>query len=135
MRLRMEKKLPDFFIEKIVEQYGEEVSQEIFQGLKENKKTTFRVNKVKSNVEEVKRILNDNNIKFENLKFYEDAFIVEKSFEEQLKKLEIYGSGKIYIQSLSSMLPVLFLAPKDKENILDMCSAPRRKDNSNFEFN
>ena len=69
------------------------------------------------------------------MKFYEDAFIVEKSFEEQLKKLEIYGSGKIYIQSLSSMLPVLFLAPKDKENILDMCAAPRRKDNSNFEFN
>lgn len=135
MRLKMEKKLPEFFIEKIVEQYGEDVSQKIFQGLKENKKTTFRVNKVKSNVEEIRRILNDNNINFDNLKFYEDAFIVEKSFEEKLKKLEIYSSGKIYIQSLSSMLPVLFLAPKDKENILDMCAAPRRKDNSNFEFN
>ena len=135
MRLKMEKKLPEFFIEKIVEQYGEDVSQKIFQGLKENKKTTFRVNKVKSNVEEIRRILNDNNINFDNLKFYEDAFIGEKSFEEKLKKLEIYSSGKIYIQSLSSMLPVLFLAPKDKENILDMCAAPRRKDNSNFEFN
>ena len=127
----MEKNLPKFLTEKIVEYYGENVSQEICKGLIENKKTTFRVNKIKSNIEEVRRILNDNNISFENVDFYEDAFIVEKDFEEKLKSLELYNSGKIYMQSLSSMMPVLYLNPKEKENILDMCSAPRRENNSN----
>lgn len=127
----MEKNLPKFLTEKIVEQYGGNVAQEIFKGLLENKKTTFRVNKIKSNIEEVRKILNDNNISFENVDFYEDAFIVEKDFEEKLRSLELYNSGKIYMQSLSSMMPVLYLNPKEKENILDMCSAPRRKNNSN----
>ena len=129
--LKMEKNLPKFLTEKIVEQYGENIAQEIFKGLLENKKTTFRVNKIKSNIEEVRKILNDNNISFENVDFYEDAFIVEKDFEEKLRSLELYNSGKIYMQSLSSMMPVLYLNPKEKENILDMCSAPRRKNDSN----
>ena len=127
----MEKDLHKFLIEKIVDQYGEDVAQEIFNGLQDNKKTTFRLNKVKSNFEEITKALNDNNIDFEKVNFYEDAFIVEKDFEEKLRNLELYNSGKIYMQSLSSMMPVLYLNPKEKENILDMCSAPRRKNNSN----
>ena len=131
----MEKDLHKFLIEKIVDQYGEDVAQEIFNGLQDNKKTTFRVNKVKSSFEEITRTLIDNNIDFEKVNFYEDAFIVERKFEEQLKKLEIYNSGKIYMQSLSSMMPVLVLEPSNRENILDMCAAPRWKNYSNCKFN
>ena len=131
----MEKDLHKFLIEKIVDQYGEDVAQEIFNGLQDNKKTTFRLNKVKSNFEEITKALNDNNIDFEKVNFYEDAFIVERKFEEQLKKLEIYNSGKIYMQSLSSMMPVLVLEPSNRENILDMCAAPRWKNYSNCKFN
>ena len=131
----MEKDLHKFLIEKIVDQYGEDVAQEIFNGLQDNKKTTFRVNKVKSSFEEITRTLIDNNIDFEKVNFYEDAFIVERKFEKQLKKLEIYNSGKIYMQSLSSMMPVLVLEPSNRENILDMCAAPRWKNYSNCKFN
>ena len=31
-----------------------------------------------------------------------------------------------YLQSLSSMIPALIVNPGEKENILDMCSAPGR---------
>ena len=123
----MEKELPDFFIKKINEQYGENISKEIIDGLNENKKTTFRINRIKSNSKEIEEILNQNNISFSKTNFYEDSYILEENSEEKIKNLEIYNSGKIYLQSLSSMLPVLVLDPKEKENILDMCSAPGGK--------
>ena len=127
----MEKSVPNFFTEKLIEQYGEEIAEKIINGLKQNRKTTFRVNRIKSDCKEIEMILNENKIDFSKTDFYEDSFILEENSEEKLKKLDIYESGKIYLQSLSSMMPVLVLEPKEKENILDMCSAPRRKDESN----
>ena len=127
----MEKELPEFFIQKLNEQYGEDISKEIIKGLKENKKTTFRVNRIKSSLEEIEEVLNKNNISFSKNDCYEDSYILDENSEEKIRNLEIYNSGKIYLQSLSSMLPVLVLEPKEKENILDMCSAPRWKNNSN----
>lgn len=127
----LEKNVPNFLIEKLNEQYGEDITGKIINGLIQNKKTTFRVNKIKSNYKEVEDILTQNNIKYSNSDFYKDSFILEENSEEKIKDLDIYKSGKIYLQSLSSMLPVLVLEPKEKENILDMCSAPRRKNQSN----
>ena len=127
----MEKSVPNFFTERLIEQYGEEVAEKIINGLKQNRKTTFRVNRIKSDCKEIENVLNENKIDFSKTDFYEDSFILEENSEEKLKKLDIYESGKIYLQSLSSMMPVLVLEPKEKENILDMCSAPRRKDESN----
>ena len=130
----MEKEIPEFLIKKIEEQYGDS-SLNIIEGLKKEKKTTFRVNKIKSNNSEIENVLKENNIEFSKPDFYEDGFIVKENLENQIKNLEVYEDGKIYMQSLSSMMPVLMLNPKEKENILDMCSAPRRKDNSNCKFN
>ena len=47
--------------------------------------------------------------------------------EEEVRKLEIYENGEIYLQSLSSMLPPIILEPKAGENILDMTAAPGGK--------
>ena len=71
------------------------------------------------------------------------VFILSKSMkteesenvkEDIIKELEIYKQGKIYLQSLSSMLPPLVLNPKPQENILDMAAAPRRKNNRDGSF-
>ena len=47
--------------------------------------------------------------------------------ENDIKKLDIYKTGKIYLQSLSSMLPPLLLKPNKGEDILDMAAAPGGK--------
>ena len=52
---------------------------------------------------------------------------MRKVREEEIKKLEIYINGEIYLQSLSSMLPPIVLEPKAGENILDMAAAPGGK--------
>ena len=89
------------------------------------KKTTFRVNNLKSNVEEIEAILNSNNIKYNKVDFFQDAFIFEDDID--IRELDIYKEGKIYVQSLSSMLPPLYFDYKEKDSIIDMAAAPGGK--------
>ena len=123
----MEKVVPNFFEELLIKQYGKEISENIIFNLLKPKKVTLRVNTIKSNVDEIKEALIAENISFKNLRWYNDAFIIENAKEDILKELEIYKQGKIYLQNLSSMLPPIVLNPKPQENILDMAAAPGGK--------
>ena len=125
----MEKVVPEFFEKLLVEQYGKEIEENTICNLIKPKKVTLRVNTIKSNITEVKTVLETENISFKTVNWYKDAFIIENVKEDRIKELEIYKQGKIYLQSLSSMLPPLVLNPKPQENILDMAAAPRRKNN------
>ena len=125
----MGKVVPEFFEKLLVEQYGKEIEKNIICNLIKPKKVTLRVNTIKSNITEVKTVLETENISFKTVNWYKDAFIIENVKEDRIKELEIYKQGKIYLQSLSSMLPPLVLNPKPQENILDMAAAPRRKNN------
>ena len=130
----MEKVVPEFFEKLLVEQYGKEIKENIICNLMKTKKVTLRVNTIKSNTAEIKTVLETENISFKTVNWYKDAFIIEKVKEDRIKELEIYKQGKIYLQSLSSMLPPLVLNPKPQENILDMAAAPRRKNNRDGSF-
>ena len=130
----MEKVVPEFFEKLLVEQYGKEIEENTICNLIKPKKVTLRVNTIKSNTAEIKTVLEAKNIGFKSVKWYEDAFIIENVKEDIIKELEIYKQGKIYLQSLSSMLPPLVLNPKPQENILDMAAAPRRKNNRDGSF-
>ena len=125
----MEKVVPEFFEKLLVEQYGKEIEENTICNLIKPKKVTLRVNTIKFNTAEIKTVLEAKNISFKTVNWYKDAFIIENVKEDRIKELEIYKQGKIYLQSLSSMLPPLVLNPKPQENILDMAAAPRRKNN------
>ena len=120
-------KLPDFFIKKLEQQYSKEMSAKIIEGYTKKRYTTFRVNTLKSNNEEIEKALKENNIEFEKASIAENAYIVKNVDEAKLQELEIYKDGKIYMQSLSSMLPPIILNPKENNDILDMAAAPGGK--------
>ena len=128
------KVVPEFFEKLLVEQYGKEIEENTICNLIKPKKVTLRVNTIKSNTAEINTVLEAKNIGFKSVNWYEDAFIIENVKEDIIKELEIYKQGKIYLQSLSSMLPPLVLNPKPQENILDMAAAPRRKNNRDGSF-
>lgn len=117
----------EFLLEKLKTTYDESKINEIIKGLSLTKKTSFRVNTIKSSVEEVERVLNESGIPYEKFKGIDYVFLLVPNSEDLLSKLDIYKDGKIYIQSISSMLPVYVLDPKENENILDMCAAPGGK--------
>lgn len=115
----------EFLIEKLKNTYKEEVVNKIINGLSKKKYSTFRINYIKSSLEEIENYLIDNNIKYEKIVNFDNAFVVDKKYN--LAELDIYKNGKIYLQSLSSMIPVFILEPKENENILDMCASPGSK--------
>lgn len=117
---------PLFLIEKLNQQYGEKEIDEIVLGF-QKKPVTFRINRLKTTVEEMIKFLEERNISYQKVRWFEDAFILYNQTEEEIRKLSIYEEGKIYLQSLSSMLPVLFLDLNDGKSILDMAAAPGGK--------
>ncbi|MBE6161191.1 MAG: RsmB/NOP family class I SAM-dependent RNA methyltransferase [Firmicutes bacterium] len=111
--------------EKLKEYYDN--YEEIINGYNQKRYVTLRVNTLKSNVDEVKKVFDNNDIKYESVSFYKDALVIKNKEEKDIINLNIYKDGKIYLQSLSSMLPPLFLSPNENENILDMTAAPGSK--------
>ena len=123
----MEIQIPQFLKDLLIEQYGEEISTKIENGYKAQRPVTLRVNNLKTSLEKAKEKLDEAQIKYETISWYEKALIIKNVREEKIRKLEIYENGEIYLQSLSSMLPPIILEPKAGENILDMTAAPGGK--------
>lgn len=120
-------KLPQFLIDELKKQYGEEITNKILNGYAEKRVVSLRVNTLKSNLEEVCEELTKNNIEFERVSWSKVALVIKNVTEEDLQKLSIYENGQIYLQSLSSMLPPVIMQPKESTDILDMTAAPGGK--------
>lgn len=116
-----------FLEEKLEKQYGTKITKEIIEGYQTKRKTTLRINTIKSNIEEIKKELEKEKIEYETIKWSKEALIIKNEDEKTIQEMEIYKNGKIYLQSLSSMLPPIILEPKEGTDILDMAAAPGGK--------
>lgn len=125
--LEVKKKLPSKFVEELYDNYSPLTVDKILSGMSGARNTTLRVNNLKSDIYEVMNILKENAIKFDRVSWYNDALVIKNVNEKQIQKLEIYENGKIYLQSLSSMVPPLVLSPNTGEKVLDLTAAPGSK--------
>jgi len=123
----MKENIPKFLQEILLNEYGEELSNQIIDGYTKNRPTTFRVNTSKVSTEYIKQTLKELKINFKEVVWNETAIIIEDIKENEIKELDIYKNGEIYLQSLSSMMPPFVVNPKEGENILDMAAAPGKK--------
>ena len=119
--------LPAVLRKLLLDQYGEDVAARIFDGLYAHRPATLRVNALRSTREAVTSALSDAGISFYEVPWYSDALIIDGAREPQIRELDIYQSGSVYLQSLSSMIPPLVLDPRAGESILDMAAAPGGK--------
>lgn len=118
--------IPEKFLERLTDMFGVSLFNQIKTTFVE-RPTTFRINTIKAKKEEVLEILKQNGFKFERVAWYSDAFILKNKSKRELTDLDIYNEGKIYIQSLASMVPPLVLDPKPGEKVLDLTAAPGSK--------
>jgi NOL1/NOP2/sun family putative RNA methylase len=61
---------------------------------------------------------------FEGLEW---VYMFDREHEYAIKGTNSFYEGKIYLQSIASMLPVFVLEPESDEIILDVCAAPGSK--------
>ncbi len=122
----MESCLPSAFIEKIQIFFGDKASS-ILESFGKKRSINVRVNILRASIKEIEDFFKKNNIIYIVISAVPLAFVLPNITTRDVTDLEIYKEGKIYIQSLSSMLPVLVLDPQPGDHILDMAAAPGSK--------
>ncbi len=115
-----------FFENKIKEYYDNPTAETIINGSSVKRKTTLRINTLKSNYAEIISFLSNHGIKYASVPFSKDALIIDCD-AKTITETPLFNEGKIYLQSLSSQLPALILDPKENTDVLDMCAAPGGK--------
>ncbi len=116
----------DFLEAKLKTEYPNDYLS-IIKGYNKHRLPSIRINTLVTGINEVKAILKENNISFKEVSYFPNALIITNAKEDTLEALDIYNEGKIYLQSLSSMLPPLFLEARENDCILDMAAAPGGK--------
>lgn len=119
--------LPDDFLNRLKDIVPKNRYQEALDSFSRPSLIVIRVNTLVSTIEEVKEVLKANRIKYEKISWYPSAFVLPEATTKDVTSLSEYGQGKIYIQSLSSMIPAVVLDPHGNENILDITAAPGSK--------
>lgn len=124
----MTEKLPKEFFERLEKIYSKEDIEIIKAGFETAKrKTVFRINKIKWNTESVLAEIDAAGLKLTKIDFLSDAFILENWIERDLWNLNCYKNWEIYIQWISSQIPVSFLDLEKDLKVLDITSAPGSK--------
>ena len=119
--------LPAFFVPLLQESYGDADVRRIVEGCGATRATTLRANALLSSREQIAAALDAAGIAWEPVPWYDQAFVLPDASPKDLWELEEYKAGKMYVQSLSSMLPPLVMEPAAGLDILDMCAAPGGK--------
>lgn len=117
---------PEKFLDKLPKIIGKNDLKSVLKSFCEQKPTTFRINTLKATKEEVENTLNSLKIAYTPVEWYKDAYILQGE-KRELLETDLYNNGKIYVQSLSSMIPPLVLNPKPTDKVLDITAAPGSK--------
>lgn len=114
------------FIKRITSRFSTITSDNISQ-IFYKKPISIRINTLKTNKNDVQKKLNDLTIPSQEMIWCDNALLLPLSTSKQITEISLYKEGKIYIQSLSSMLPALVLNPQKGDKVLDMAAAPGSK--------
>ncbi len=119
--------LPSEFLDRLRLAFPPKRADSILHGLRARKPTTFRVNTLTSTNDDVVMALTNDGWWVEPVPCNTHAFIVRTQGASRIASLPVFTQGKLYLQSLSSMLPALVLNPEGGESVLDVAAAPGSK--------
>jgi len=124
-------RLPEAFQERLEKIVPPEQFTSILTTFDTPKQVTFRVNTLKSTPKEIEEELTKANIPFEAVgwqtEFLKGVYRISPEHKLPLTQTDLFYSGKIYIQNLSSMIAPILLAPQLEETVLDLAAAPGGK--------
>lgn len=116
--------MPKWLIERLIENNSIENVEEICKNLNLKPQISIRINKLKTNKQELINKLEDRNIEVKQGEL-EDFLIIRNA--KNIENLQEFKQGLFTVQDESAGLAALFLSPKKGEKVLDACSAPGGK--------
>lgn len=118
--------LPQKFIERLDSLYGAKQAAAICTVFASGRPTTFRPNTLKTTFLQVQTQLTAAGFELEPVEWLQ-AFVLRNRGLRELEEHQLYQSGSIYVQGLSSMIPPLILDPQAGDVVLDIAAAPGSK--------
>lgn len=115
------------FLERLKTITGRERYDRVVESFARPDSLSVRINTLKTTRPQMLAKLKERNIAFREVSWSAEALILEGISREERGRIDLVNDGLLYRQSLSSMLPVLALAPRPGERVLDMCAAPGSK--------
>jgi NOL1/NOP2/sun family putative RNA methylase len=121
------RRLPREFIARLSAELPPNLADRILHGMGADRPTTLRVNSLSWDARSLMRFFKENAVKHRRVSWYPDAFLLTDARERDVEAWEPYRQGRIYMQSLSSLIPALALEPRPGERVLDLAAAPGSK--------
>ncbi len=119
--------LPTDLRERLAVQFGWKTVDSICDAWFEKRATTFRRNKIRCSEKELLEKCKEYQVTIEPIVGIPDAYRLLTPDSSTFFHTPLVSDGCVYVQGLSSMLPVLALDPQQGEHILDACAAPGSK--------
>lgn len=116
--------MPEWIVEKLVNQYGVSKTEEICINSNLRPTITIRVNTIKNTIEELKQKLDEVKILWDQAET--PNFLHLKNIRN-ISNLDLFKKGFFTIQDEGAGKIGLVLDPKQEETVLDACSAPGGK--------
>ena len=123
----------DWIVDRISDQYGKERTSNILAALSMRPRIFLRINRNKlrdgENLSDLKKYIVDRLEK--DGVIVRDRHILEEAIEvenfKQIENKDLFKSGYISVQDISSMMVARALNPKKNSKVLDLCAAPGGK--------
>lgn len=122
----MTKSLPGELTQRLKTILGDKYNS-VLDAFSHERRGSFRINTLKWDGSEVFAELDEKWIITEKFSGIDGVYVFDRIHEYAMKWTHAFYDGKIYLQSIASMLPVLVLTPESWEHILDVCAAPGSK--------
>jgi len=119
----MKNKLNKNFIEKLNSIYTKEELEKIEKWFNTKRKTVFRMNILKDDFDvlsELKSLW----FVIKKISFLKNAYLIEKKWKIRLAETKSFKQWYIYIQWITSQIPVELITIKNPKKILDLTAAP-----------
>lgn len=120
-------KLPGDFVERLKKIIPVLQFQAVLRTFIGKRPVSFRINTVKTDRQALLSLLREVQIKVREILWYRDAFILQDMDLRDFQETRAYRDALVYVQGLSSMIPVVLLDPHSGERVLDMCASPGSK--------
>ncbi|HNV85704.1 MAG TPA: RsmB/NOP family class I SAM-dependent RNA methyltransferase [Candidatus Omnitrophota bacterium] len=120
-------KLPPLFIERLGKIFPEADAGGLIETFSFARPVSFRVNTLKTSAEALIPELSRAGLSTQKVSWCPEVYILPRKDLRALQETRAYREGELYVQSLSSLIPVLALSPSPGDNVLDLAAAPGSK--------
>ncbi len=117
--------VPEWMVQRFMEQYGKEACEKILEAFLQPHPTSVQVDTDRISMEEITESLKKQGITVKKNEQVERALFL--SVYEALDEIEEFENGLLYVQDTASMLAVELAAPKMGDQVIDVCAAPGGK--------